>query len=131
MSIVCFFLLMIRRPPRSTRTDTLFPYTTLFRSGLSGGVFVGDRLNLLVIGDIFRLGARRLLGVPSGGVRTLLGRRAVRQRLALRLRTCGIVDRGRSRFGGIRLRLHPSRRTGRAPPQRGSADRREGQEGGV
>src|SRR3546814_5290858 len=27
-----FFLLMIRRPPRSTRTDTLFPYTTLFRS---------------------------------------------------------------------------------------------------
>src|SRR3546814_6287062 len=28
---LCFFL-MIRRPPRSTRTDTLFPYTTLFRS---------------------------------------------------------------------------------------------------
>src|SRR3546814_3615402 len=25
---------MIRRPPRSTRTDTLFPYTTLFRSGI-------------------------------------------------------------------------------------------------
>src|SRR3546814_14836490 len=32
---VCFFFLMIRRPPRSTRTDTLFPYTTLFRSNLS------------------------------------------------------------------------------------------------
>src|SRR3546814_15957404 len=31
------FFLMIRRPPRSTRTDTLFPYTTLFRS-------VGQRL---------------------------------------------------------------------------------------
>src|SRR3546814_13122288 len=30
---MCFFFLMIRRPPRSTRTDTLFPYTTLFRSG--------------------------------------------------------------------------------------------------
>src|SRR3546814_17546525 len=29
---VSFFFLMIRRPPRSTRTDTLFPYTTLFRS---------------------------------------------------------------------------------------------------
>src|SRR3546814_820758 len=28
----CFFFLMIRRPPRSTRTDTLFPYTTRFRS---------------------------------------------------------------------------------------------------
>src|SRR3546814_1115609 len=27
---------MIRRPPRSTRTDTLFPYTTLFRSSWSG-----------------------------------------------------------------------------------------------
>src|SRR3546814_4743276 len=29
---ITFFFLMIRRPPRSTRTDTLFPYTTLFRS---------------------------------------------------------------------------------------------------
>src|SRR3546814_10822325 len=33
VSYVVFFL-MIRRPPRSTRTDTLFPYTTLFRSCL-------------------------------------------------------------------------------------------------
>src|SRR3546814_18389275 len=32
---VCFFL-MKRRPPRSTRTDTLFPYTTLFRSPANG-----------------------------------------------------------------------------------------------
>src|SRR3546814_21109273 len=32
MYIFLFFFLMIRRPPRSTRTDTLFPYTTLFRS---------------------------------------------------------------------------------------------------
>src|SRR3546814_18264258 len=31
-----FCLLMIRRPPRSTRTDTLFPYTTLFRSVVLG-----------------------------------------------------------------------------------------------
>src|SRR3546814_5394650 len=39
----CFlvFFLMIRRPPRSTRTDTLFPYTTLFRSGQ---VAVPDRV---------------------------------------------------------------------------------------
>src|SRR3546814_4269317 len=29
---MCLFFLMIRRPPRSTHTDTLFPYTTLFRS---------------------------------------------------------------------------------------------------
>src|SRR3546814_4969952 len=39
---------MIRRPPRSTRTDTLFPYTTLFRSLALGGdqrvLFVLQRL---------------------------------------------------------------------------------------
>src|SRR3546814_7545247 len=38
---------MIRRPPRSTRTDTLFPYTTLFRARPLGAVlfgFLGDRL---------------------------------------------------------------------------------------
>src|SRR3546814_20433653 len=32
-----FFFLMLRRPPRSTRTDTLFPYTTLFRSDRPAG----------------------------------------------------------------------------------------------
>src|SRR3546814_11416154 len=35
MSYFEFFFLMIRRPPRSTRTDTLFPYTTLFRSTIT------------------------------------------------------------------------------------------------
>src|SRR3546814_10294164 len=34
--LLVFFFLMIRRPPRSTRTDTLFPYTTLFRSNPHG-----------------------------------------------------------------------------------------------
>src|SRR3546814_8199617 len=34
VAMFCFFL-MLRRPPRSTRTDTLFPYTTLFRSSRS------------------------------------------------------------------------------------------------
>src|SRR3546814_5046471 len=37
-----FFFLMIRRPPRSTRTDTLFPYTTLFRSPV--GYYVDMRI---------------------------------------------------------------------------------------
>src|SRR3546814_11652140 len=32
---VDFFCLIIQRPPRSTRTDTLFPYTTLFRSAVT------------------------------------------------------------------------------------------------
>src|SRR3546814_16595499 len=36
VSIFYVFFLMIRRPPRSTRTDTLFPYTTLFRSPTAG-----------------------------------------------------------------------------------------------
>src|SRR3546814_6239545 len=44
---------MIRRPPRSTRTDTLFPYTTLFRSA------VRDRpVSVGAIGDRFQRGVR-------------------------------------------------------------------------
>src|SRR3546814_10354845 len=34
-----FFFLMLRRPPRSTRTDTLFPYPTLFRSAVAAKAF--------------------------------------------------------------------------------------------
>src|SRR3546814_3098247 len=37
---------MIRRPPRSTRTDTLFPYTTLFRSRQRGGFVIMDEIYL-------------------------------------------------------------------------------------
>src|SRR3546814_19027956 len=49
----CFFFLMIRRPPRATRTDTLFPYTTLFRSragglGLDPSHCFAERKNLLL-----------------------------------------------------------------------------------
>src|SRR3546814_12767490 len=42
-----FFFLMIRRPPRSTRTDTLFPYTTLFRSPRLSARVADQRLRLL------------------------------------------------------------------------------------
>src|SRR3546814_947717 len=50
MSFFVIFFLMIRRPPRSTRTDTLFPYTTLFRSVLIDGLARdGDRL--LAVGE--------------------------------------------------------------------------------
>src|SRR3546814_20711308 len=52
--IFLFFFLMIRRPPRSTRTDTLFPYTTLFRS--ADQVHAGMRGMLLE-----RMAHRRLL----------------------------------------------------------------------
>src|SRR3546814_20787039 len=40
------FFLMIRRPPRSTLTDTLFPYTTLFRSAVVVQVGTEDRVLL-------------------------------------------------------------------------------------
>src|SRR3546814_14885357 len=53
MTSVVFFFLMIRRPPRSTRTDTLFPYTTLFRSE----VFVDHRGTGYVAGLLARVGA--------------------------------------------------------------------------
>src|SRR3546814_7248260 len=54
---------MIRRPPRSTRTDTLFPYTTLFRSA-----FGNDDLVYAVGRHGF--GAVRLRGVIEGARRT-------------------------------------------------------------
>src|SRR3546814_15011737 len=40
--LFCIFFLRIRRPPRSTRTDTLFPYTTLFRSIRLDGTEIGQ-----------------------------------------------------------------------------------------
>src|SRR3546814_8720811 len=59
---------MIRRPPRSTRTDTLFPYTTLFRS--PGGL--REKIPLAVVGghaaarvDLPRLAARSLVVVDG------------------------------------------------------------------
>src|SRR3546814_2976318 len=47
---VCFFL-SIRRPPRSTRTDTLFPYTTLFRSVADVDADGFDDLYVTVLGE--------------------------------------------------------------------------------
>src|SRR3546814_18428272 len=41
---IMYFFLMIRRPPRSTRTDTLFPYTTLFRSDVEPRVPILENL---------------------------------------------------------------------------------------
>src|SRR3546814_12501209 len=51
MIIIYFFFLIIRRPPESTRTDTTFPYTTLFRS------------------RALRRTLRAHVGILSGGVR--------------------------------------------------------------
>src|SRR3546814_19055154 len=49
--LVLLFFLMIRLPPRSTRTDTLFPYTTLFRSLAVLGLDVGHRVGAALVAD--------------------------------------------------------------------------------
>src|SRR3546814_5915047 len=56
-----FFFLMIRRPPRSTRIDTLFPYTTLFRSvRIHGGAVVRQRKGARRVADQRELRAQIL-----------------------------------------------------------------------
>src|SRR3546814_13671947 len=59
LSAHSFFFLMIRLPPRSTRTDTLFPYTTLFRSWISD-----QPLDLLPSSACHSNIARAILRVP-------------------------------------------------------------------
>src|SRR3546814_10212022 len=59
----CFFFLMIRRPPRSTRTDTLFPYTTLFRSAEPGLAGVDGEGAAAGGGDLRHEGLQRLVAV--------------------------------------------------------------------
>src|SRR3546814_4965287 len=62
-----FFFLMIRRPPRSTRTDTLFPYTTLFRSRSRHSLrVVPHRLDAPVLDDARHALPRHGSGRPPG-----------------------------------------------------------------
>src|SRR3546814_4634368 len=56
---------MIRRPPRSTRTDTLFPYTTLFRSSVLSAAG-GEDLEQLVRRPAGRVSAARASAVLDG-----------------------------------------------------------------
>src|SRR3546814_10614190 len=68
-----FFFLMIRRPPRSTLTDTLFPYTTLFRSQVDGVGLVtlsgGQRPAMRVQVDTQALASH---GITIGAVRSAI-----------------------------------------------------------
>src|SRR3546814_10834375 len=63
--------LMIRRPPRSTRTDTLFPYTTLFRSALRK---FSQRVHIEVTSGLFGMGCDKrnidVLNRLAGGRRS-------------------------------------------------------------
>src|SRR3546814_2223979 len=90
---------MIRRPPRSTRTDTLFPYTTLFRSA-DAKIGAGRRDQRLGMWDDFGFGARRRIG-----------REAFAQALALGdVEHCEPFQEGNG--AGIVARLHRARLLG-------------------
>src|SRR3546814_11489130 len=68
MSCMFLLLLMIRRPPRSTRTDTLVPYTTLFRSERRPVDAVGHRAADAVAGDEGDGGVGVAVGHGDAGV---------------------------------------------------------------
>src|SRR3546814_1504945 len=86
--LVSFVFLIIRRPPRSTRTDTLFPYTTLFRSRPLGhhrraGLAAASRLRRRVAGAAARQPAGHHRRLPRARPRArtgLSGSRAARHR---------------------------------------------------
>src|SRR3546814_9710907 len=59
---IFFFFLMIRRPPRSTRTDTLFPYTTLFRSSWPRPARQSRLLQRRIRAPCFSMHRRGLIG---------------------------------------------------------------------
>src|SRR3546814_14145039 len=73
---------MIRRPPRSTRTDTLFPYTTLFRSQRPPGTRLYPPLRLLPIMAIIVTQAL-VVGRGHAGRGQAFGQRLVRAHLAV------------------------------------------------
>src|SRR3546814_18543108 len=77
-----FFFLMIRRPPRSTRTDTLFPYTTLFRSDAPGR----GSLRAFPWVTCLRMGFGTCGRIGAGGVEQGGDRRRARQDLEILLR---------------------------------------------
>src|SRR3546814_12871275 len=74
-----FFFLMIRRPPRSTRTDTLIPYTTLFRSPVAADDEAADRRHVEVLVEelaevvLLFLCADRGVGQSRGGLLLQVG----------------------------------------------------------
>src|SRR3546814_3295462 len=106
---------MIRRPPRSTRTDTLFPYSTLFRSGLFCWLIV---MHLRAVGPVLdRLDVGEVAGEhcpDEDAERTQAHAERdqelnQRQGFHLRLPTCPPWLLARSRRRGARPRLHRRR----------------------
>src|SRR3546814_13663094 len=79
-----FFFLMIQRPPRSTRTDTLFPYPTLFRSVQCIKVLGGSKRRTAGVGDIIVVSVKD--AAPRGRVKKGDVHRAVVVRTAKDIR---------------------------------------------
>src|SRR3546814_10010809 len=127
---------MIRRPPRSTRTDTLFPYTTLFRSQEDHRQADPEqrehqhrdprRADLLVLRNRRRVAARRrgTVRVPLGSLRSALRGHSAALHLALR----GRVGHGGRHYPSGPTRLtsaHRRRRLDGATDWWGAASRSE------
>src|SRR3546814_16370378 len=89
MFIMFFFFLMIRRPPRATRTDTLFPYTTLFRSIgkllFANGLSLMRHMGLAEEATPVNLAARRALLMELRGLANVME--------TMRLSTVALADR--------------------------------------
>src|SRR3546814_340542 len=122
---------MIRRPPRSTRTDTLFPYTTLFRSLAPAAVRAFQcRAHHVDVADALE----RMVPAPAGQLHDdLLDRPdSIRRAMVLRIDAVGRAHRARLvELGGIGvdgddppgLRLH--RALDHRQPQRAEAEHRD------
>src|SRR3546814_15688940 len=137
---------MIRRPPRSTRTDTLFPYTTLFRSDLSARravVCLRRMLVELAFGRQRALGKRRHRREQAeaeqerertssaGQGRAILGKRAA----SIGARSCPVQSSKRPRASVASLSVNKSRlrrkdvfAQGKATDAQRSEERRVGEE---
>src|SRR3546814_11275641 len=111
---------MVRRPPRSTRTDTLFPYTTLFRSAhladeLAGAEITQHQLAAVVLlGDDADRAADHVIqraGGVSGAAH--VGPRRVAAAMAVGQQA---LDRGRRGNQGIRAEIGRDARRERVSP---------------
>src|SRR3546814_13069636 len=98
--VLVFFFLMIRRPPRPTRTDTLFPYTTLFRSAdIDAFACAACRLNAATNGVEIAVTGDDIVGSENSGWDVVLAgdvcyERPAAERIAAWLR--GLAKIGRA-----------------------------------
>src|SRR3546814_13422752 len=126
---------MIRRPPRSTRTDTLFPYTPLFRSddvGLVGAEAVELRPHRTAIGaehadldEVAGLDVRRQIAGPRHMVEVVAGRPVDAERRTLLARR---FAQQRARKAPAEMRRPEQRPLGPAADITNSDKRRVGKE---